>query len=216
MPSGRSDFTPPVGGAVPVGEPAPVGEPVPVGELVPVGEPVPVGELVPVGEAVHVDVTVPVAESVQAGVAVPVDESVAVGDVVVVGEAGSVEVETLTEGDGREAVGEGVGGEEMSAPPWVDGDDDCPTTAAISLGPGFGVWSADCNLNTADLRGYSLRGTCESGWTEMKRATFSGECLGKSGKTRVRTAVIAAATAPAARMALVRRFHHRSGGGLAG
>jgi len=208
MPSGRSDFTPLVGGAVPAGGP------VPVGELVPLGEPVPAGGLVPVGEAAHVGAAVPVAEPVQAGVAVPVGAPVAVGAVVAVGEPGSVEA--LTEGDGTGAVGWVVGGEVVSAPPWVDGDDDCPTTAAISLGPCLCGWSADCSLNTADLRGYSLRGTCESGWTEMKRATFSGECLGKSGKTRARTAVIAPAMAPAARMALVRRFHHRSGGGLAG
>jgi hypothetical protein len=180
-----------------------------------VGEPVPVGELVPVGEAVHVGVTVPDAESVQAGVAVPVGGPVPVGDAVAVGELGSLGVETPTEGEGRGAVGEGVGGEVVSEPSWIDGGDDCPTTATTSLGPGFWGWSADCNLNTADLRGYSLRGTCDSGWTEMKRATFSGECLGKSGRTRVRTAVIAAAMAPAARMALLTRFHHRNGGGLA-
>jgi len=208
MPSGRSDFTPLAG------EPVPVGGPVPVGALVPVGEPVPVGALVPVGEAVHVGVIVPVAESVHAGVAVAVGEPVAVGDAVAVGELGSLGVETPTEGDGRGAVGEGAGGEVASEPSWIDGDDDCPTSTAISLVPCFSPWSADCNLNTADLCGYSLRGTCESGWTEMKRATFSGECLGKSGRTRVRTAVIAAAMAPAARMALLMRFHHRNGGGL--
>ena len=199
-----------------MGEPDPVGGPVPVGEPVRVGEPVPVGELVSVGEAAHVGVTVPVAGSVQAGVAVPVDEPVAVGDAVTVGELGWVEVETLTEGDGWEAVGEGDGAAVVSEPPWIDGGDDCPASAAISRGPCSWGWSADCSLNTADLRGYSLRGTCESGWTEMKRAMFWGECLGKSDKTRVRTAVIAAAMAPAAAMDLLMRFHHRNGGGLAG
>jgi len=164
-----------------------------------------------------VGVTVPVAGSVQAGVAVPVDEPVAVGDVAGVGELGWVEVETLTEGVGWGAVGEeGDGGEVVSEPPWTDGDDDCPANAAISLGPRPRGWPADCSLNTADLRGYSLRGTCESGWTEMKRAMFWGECLGKSDKTKVRTAVIAAAMPPAATMDLLMRFHHRNGGGLAG
>src|SRR5262245_57910956 len=210
MPSGSSDLTPLAG------EPDPVGGPVPVGEPVPVGGPVPVGEPVSVGEAVQVGVTIPVAGSVQAGVAVPVDEPVAVGDAADVGELGGVEVEMLTEGDGWGAVVGEDGGEVVSEPSWIDGEDDCPADAAISLGPCSWGWPADCSLNTADLRGYSLRGTCESGWTEMKRAMFWGECLGKSDKTRVRTAVIAAAMAPAATMDLLMRFHHRCGGGLPG
>lgn len=49
----------------------------------------------------------------------------------------------------------------------------------------------------------------------MKRAMFCWECLGKSGTTRVKTAVMAPARAPALIMALVARFHHRGGGGLA-
>ena len=104
----------------------------------------------------------------------------------------------------------------MAAPPWIDGGDVCPATARTSLKPCFGRWSADCNLNTADVCVYSLRGTCESGWTEVKRAMFWWACEGIRFRTKVRTAVMAAARPPRLRMSFLKRFHHRSGGGLAG
>jgi hypothetical protein len=180
-----------------------------VGEPVPGGEPVAVGVPVAVGEAVPAD------EAAQAGEAIPD------GEVAQVGEAVPVAGETGTEGVGALSVGEGVGAVSVGegvvvVAPWIDCGDDCPRTAATSLGPCLWGWSADRNLNTSDLCGYSLRGTCEIASTEMKRATFSGECLGRNGWSRARTAVMAAATAPTVTMIGIGRFHHGIGGGLAG
>lgn len=207
IPRGGSDRIPRVAEPVPGGEPVPVGEPVALGEAVPVDEAAQVGEAVPGGEAVQVGEGVPAdGDTVTEGVGV-----VAVGEGVVapVGERVVVSVgEGVTEG----AVGEGV----VVASPWIDGGDDCPRTAATSLGPCFWGWPADRNLNTADLCGYSLRGTCEIASIETKRATFSGECLGRSGWIRAKIAVMAAATAPSVRMTGMGRFHHGTEGGLAG
>ena len=46
----------------------------------------------------------------------------------------------------------------------------------------------------------------------MSRATFCWECLGKCDSSRARTAAMAPARAPAPRMVLVMRFHHRRAG----
>jgi hypothetical protein len=190
----------------------PVGEPVPGGEPVPVGEPVALGEAVPADEAVQDGETVTADEAVQAGEAVPVDGETGTEGVGVVSVGEGVGVVSVGEGVGVVSVGEGVG----VVSPWIDGGDDCPTTAAASLGPCFWGWPADRNLNTADLCGYSLRGTCEIVSTETKRATLSGECLGRSGWIRPTIPVMAPATAPSVRMTGIGRFHHGTGGGLAG
>jgi hypothetical protein len=133
-----------------------------------------------------------------------------------VGEVVSVGVRAVVEGVGRKSVGEDVGEGVGVALPWIDGCDDCSATATTSLAPCFWGYSADFNPNTADLCGYWLRGTCESASTEMKWATFSWACLGMSVRTRVRTAVMAAARPPMLRMGLLKRSHHRIEPGLAG
>jgi hypothetical protein len=214
----------------PVGEPVPGGEPVPVVEPVPVDEPVALEEAVPADEAVQAGEAVPADEAVQAGEAVPVDGETGTEGVGVVSVGEGVGVVSVGEGVGVVSVGEGLGvvsvGEGLGVvsvgegvgvvSPWIDGGDDCPTTAAASLGPCSWRWPADRNLNTADLCGYSLRGTCEIASTETKRATLSGECLGRSGWIRPTIPVMAPATAPSVRMTGIGRFHHGTGGGLAG
>ena len=203
-------MTPSVGEAIPVGEPVALAEAVPVGEAAQVGKAVPVAKAVPVGEAAQLSDPVALAEAVPVGVETVTE---GVGEGIVTEGVGEGRV---TEGVGEGIVTEGVGEGVVAASPWIDGRDDCPTTATTSLGPSSCGRPADCDLNTADLCGYSLRGTCESARTEMKRATFRGAGLGKSDRVRVRTAVMAAARAPTVRMVLVTRFHHRGGGGLTG
>jgi hypothetical protein len=174
-----------------------------VGEAVPVGEPVTLGEAVPGDEAVQLG------EATPRGEAVPGDEAVQVG------EGTPVDGGTVTEGVSVVAVGEGAVvsvGEGVV----VSVGEGVATTAATSLGPCFWGSSADRNLNTADLCGYSLRGTCEIVSTEMKRARFWGECFGRRGWIRARTAAMAVATPPIVRMTGIGRFHHGIGGGLAG
>jgi hypothetical protein len=216
IPRGRSDLIPPVGEPVPVGEAVPLGETVSADEAGQAGEAVPVDEAVPSGEAVQVGEAVPMGdEMVGEGVGVV---SVAEG-VGVVSVAEGVGVVLVAEGVGVVSVAEGVAGGAVGegvVSPWIDGGDDCPTTAATSLGPGFWGRSADCSLNTADLCEYSLRGTCEITSAEMKRAMFWGECLGRSGWSRARRAVMAVAIAPTVRMIGIGRFHHGIGGALVG
>jgi hypothetical protein len=50
----------------------------------------------------------------------------------------------------------------------------------------------------------------------MKRATFCWSGEGKSDRTKVRTVAMAAASAPAPRMMVTVRFHHRNAGALGG
>src|SRR5712691_7485275 len=118
-PRGPSDLIPPDGEAEPDGVAEQVDESVPAEEAVPGGEAMQVAEVVPVGEAISV------------GEAVPADEAVPAGEAVPVG------VEIVTEGVGGGAVGEGVGGGLVVASPWIDGGEDCPTTARTRLGPRF-------------------------------------------------------------------------------
>jgi hypothetical protein len=108
----------------------------PVGEPVPVGGPVALEEAAPVGEAVQVVEADPVAEVVAGGGAAQLGGTVPVGvDTVAEG----VGVATVGEGVGEDAVGERVGGGVVGGgaavvSPWFVGGEDCPTTAAASLG----------------------------------------------------------------------------------
>jgi hypothetical protein len=179
-----------------------------VGDVVSVGEFEALGDAVPVGGAVQFGDGASADEVAQGGKVVPADVGI-----VTEGDGKGVETEGVGERVATEGVGEGV----VPASPWPDGGDDCPTTAAARTGSCFWRWSADCNPKTADLCGNSLRVTCVSVRTETKRATFSGDDLGRSGRMSVRTAVMAPASAPMLMMilvtvprsviALVTRFH---------